>query len=668
MGSKKKKEKKSTSPVRKIGQKKVVSTSVSNTTSPRSSSCKGEGEAKKMDLKISKKLDSVYKFLSKNFKSLSIDKNYFIILALAIVFFLGTSSFNFYTQSYGQLNFVKWASPDETSNYFFSKLLAQEGKISIDEKYNLLVDDVIRPRSIRSDHGVLKPMSFLGIIIIYGSIGAVTSYKVIPFLTPLFASIALFYFYALTKKLFSKNIALVSAFLLAIFPPFIYYSVRSMFHNVLFTVLLIVGLYYVVAMVEKKIKKKDKQLWWRKIDWRGIIYATLAGLFLGLAISVRSSELLWLAPLLLIIWLTNIRKVGLVKLLVMLAAMFAALLPTFYYNQILFGSTYLGGYAEMNQSIVTVKDASANVIQSTLVSGKLGITQDVIDKFKKSILIFGLHPRQSASMFYYYLTDMFPWLLWGALGGFVLFLIFWKQWRYRHWVYLAGLAIISLVLVLYYGSWVFFDNPDHASHTIGNSYTRYWLPIYLGLLPLVSIFIIRITSLVGYAFRWLFYKKQERSKFWHWQLGSKFFRWSLRITIVAYIAYISLAFVLTGSEEGLVYLAQRQIIAKQQWQEILELTPDNSVIITMYHDKLFFPERKIVLGLFDDDNMNKEYAKLIKELPLYYYNFTLAPADLRYLNDSKLRSFGLHISKIKQIDQSFALYKLYPAGQEINSI
>lgn len=589
-----------------------------------------------------------------------------LLLLLAIIFFLGTSSFNFYTQSYGNPDFVKWASPDETSNYYFSKLFAQTRQISTIENYNLQVDDIIHPRSIRSDYGALKPMSFLGIILIYGTIGALTSYKIIPFLTPLFAVIGLFYFYALIKRLFGKNNALISTFLLAIFPPFIYYSARSMFHNVPFVVLLIVSLYYAVVMVSKSQKKKNEGFW--STDRRGVLSAMLSGLFLGLTISVRSSELLWLIPLFAILWLANFKKVGVTKLLVLLAAAWIALLPTFHYNQVLFGSAYLGGYAQMNQSIVTVKDTSAAVVHSALTSGKLNLSKEIVSKIKNSILIFGLDSHKSAGTFYYYLTGMFPWLLWGALGGLTLFLIFWQHIRCRHLVYLASLTIVSLILILYYGSWVFYDNPDHASHTIGNSYTRYWLPIYLGLLPLVSILIIRITSFVGYAFKWLFYKKYEQAKFWHWQLGSKFFRWSLRTAIVAYIAYISLAFVLTGSEEGLVYTAQKQIAAKQEWQEVLNLTPANSVFITIYQDKLFFPERKIIMGLFNDDNMNKEYAKLVEVLPVYYYNFTLPSSDFQYLNNSKLKTAGLHISKIKQINRSFTLYKLYPAGQEINSI
>ena len=85
------------------------------------------------------------------------------MIALACLFFVGTSSFNYFTQTYSktetELDFVKWISPDETANYIFSKLYGQTGEIKIYEQYNLYTEDVMHPRSVRSDFGKLKPMS-----------------------------------------------------------------------------------------------------------------------------------------------------------------------------------------------------------------------------------------------------------------------------------------------------------------------------------------------------------------------------------------------------------------------------------------------------------------------------------------------------------------------------
>ncbi len=115
-----------------------------------------------------------------------------------------------------------------------------------------------------------------------------------------------------------------------------------------------------------------------------------------------------------------------------------------------------------------------------------------------------------------------------------------------------------------------------------------------------------------------------------------------------------------GSDEGLIYLAQRQKNAKIEWSKILGSTESNSVIITQYHDKLLFPERKVIVGLFDDPNMINEYASISKLIPTYYYNFTFSNNDLNYLNARRLFNAGLNIQPVKMITKDFTLYKLLP--------
>jgi len=228
-----------------------------------------------------------------------------VVLLLAGCFFIGTGSYNYFAQ---QDNFVKFGSPDENANYVFAKLYGQTGGMEIFEKYNLYADDVMLPRSMRSDDGVIKPVSFLGIILIYGKIIGLTSYKILPFLTPLFGAIGILFFYLLIKRTFGRRNAFISAFLLACFPVYIYYSARSMFHNVLFMVLLLMGLYYIISAV-KTYNAKERQRTPKnaKVDWRGWLCAALGGLFFGLAIITRTSELIWIMPMMIILWLFNIR-------------------------------------------------------------------------------------------------------------------------------------------------------------------------------------------------------------------------------------------------------------------------------------------------------------------------------------------------------------------------
>jgi len=586
--------------------------------------------------------------------------HFIVIVLLAMVFFIGASAYNFYTQDFSDNNsYIKWASPDESANYVFAKLYGQENKITIRENYNLSVNDIMHPRSFRSDLGALKPVSFLGIILIYGKIVNFTTYKILPFLTPFFASLGIIFFYLLIKKLFGKTNALVSAFLLAVFPVYIYFSVRGMFHNVLFVVFLITGLYYSVIAVQKT-KKNTKYFTFsfKTINYSGLIYASLAGIFLGLAIIARASELIWLGPLLIVLWLFNIKKLDLNKLLLIIAFLALAVTPALYYNQILYSSPYLGGYSEMNQSIINIKNASTNLITSGFKDKPIHAAEQV-SKIKNSVLFFGLNPKQSLKMFYYYFIEMFPYLFYLGVLGLLVFFIRFRKIKYKHAVFILSLALVSVILIFYYGSWEFFDNPDKASHTIGNSYTRYWLPIYLGVIPFASLFIIRFSRAISLLIK----KKsdEERSGFLSFITSRKFCANSIIIILVIIISFISLNFLLTGSDEGLIYLAGRQQAAKQEFNRVIKLTESNAVIITQHHDKLFFPERKVIVGLFDDKNMIGKYAEMAKLLPVYYYNFTFPEKDFNYLNDRRLKEFGLGIRDVERITNDFTLYKIFIA-------
>ena len=545
-----------------------------------------------------------------------------ILTIAAVCFFIGTASFNYFTQS---ADFIKWLSPDESANYNFSKLYAQTGQLMFFEKYNILAHDILRPRSVRSDLGWLKPVSFLGIILIYGKIASLTTYKILPFLTPLAAALGIIFYYLLIKEIFGKRNALLAALILTVFPPFIYYSARSMFHNVLFAVLLIISLYFACLSIKKKPVA---------VNILPNLWAALSGVFLGLTIITRSSELIWLIPIWLIIWLFNLKKFGLIKLIIFIACLLFALLPALYFNKILYQSYWRGGYNEMNQSILNIAGAGTKIFKTGIVNPeaiKNGLTRIKINFFH-----FGWQPLKSLKMLYFYFAKMFYWIFWPAFFGFLLLLAKIKKWRTKHYAYLIALLVASVILIAYYGSWDFYDNPDPKSHTIGNSYTRYWLPIYLGTIPLAVIFLIKLSNI---------FKK-------------KILTYGLRALIIFLIFFISLKFVLFGSDEGLIKSARKQLAARAEYEQILNLTEIRAVIITKYHDKLLFPARKVIVGLFDDANMIKEYAVLTKYLPVYYYNFTFPEKDFNYLNNRKLPDFDLKIEAVAKITKDFTLYRL----------
>ncbi|MFP4514755.1 MAG: hypothetical protein ACLFNO_01990 [Parcubacteria group bacterium] len=582
---------------------------------------------------LDKKTKKYISIFSKNWRLL-------IIIILAIIFFVMSSSYNFIAQT---PDYVKWGSPDENANYVFSKVYSDTNDLVIKEKYNLYSGGLIHPRSFKSDGPWLKPLSFLGIILIFGKIASFLGNQVLPYLTPFFASIGLIFFYLWLKRIFNKKIAFLSALLLFSFPVYIYYTTRSMFHNVLFMVFVIIFLYFSSYIVSSEKIKTRFLLYKPKLKYIFSLFSSyLAGLFLALALISRTSEVLWLLPVVFLAWMFYFRSISIVKILLFLAGMFSGLLPMFYYNQILYGAFWQGGYNEMNDSLLTISKSSGELVKST-VNKQTDMIMTAFDSIKNTIFYFGLKPWQSVEMFIIYFVKMFWYLFIPLVLGFLILLANIYKWPKKYWLYILSWLFLSAVLVFYYGSWKFTDNPDASSHTIGNSYTRYWLPIYLGSMPIIAIFFDRFS-------KYIFKQKKYLSNISRNGL----------IALFIFIIYLlSFYFVIFGSEEGLYYtyfkFKKDQINVEKVWK----YTEHNSVIVTEFHDKLLFPERKVIRGLLTDPNMNYYYAKVAEKLPLYYFNFSFPEKDINYLNERKLPVHNMNIKLKKEISSEFSLYELY---------
>ncbi len=612
--------------------------------------------------------------------------NSLILVILASLFFIASSSFNYSLQDD---TYTKWTSPDESANYFFSKRFSEGKSLGSFDEAAIIGDNMVMPRSFRSDFGWLKPVSFLGIILIYGFLASLVGSTLIPFFTPLLAALGILIYYGILKRLFNKRIALISATLLTFFPVYIYYSVRSMFHNVLFIVLLLLGIYFLIlAAREKKPKqavleetesdnyplvnegrsgevdelKSKKEL---KTSFRArflnlklgkefylkLLYAFLAGIFLGLTFITRLSELIWLLPALFIAWLFYFKSYSFSKIILIVAGVFLAIIPNLYFNQLLYSAPLRGGYNEMNRSLDDISEAGSSIVQSVI---KGGSPLDYLKTIYHNIFYFGFDYEQSLQMAEHYIIEMFPILSLLFALGFVLvvFRSFFK-FEKKHLVYFLIFTVLSAILIFYYGSWQFNDNPDPNRFTIGNSYTRYWLPIYLMMIPIASFLIYHLTRSFVLAISGAKSLK-----------GNKIIS-ALQAVVIIIISLISLDFVLFGSEEGLVHLYYNNLRERDYIEDVRAQTEENSIIITKYYDKFLFPERRVIMGTIPNDELLLASAKLVKYYPLYYYNFSLPPEAVDYLNERKLNVYDLKMTLLKRINHDFSLYSLKYASPEI---
>ncbi|MFA7377583.1 MAG: hypothetical protein WCZ15_02155, partial [Patescibacteria group bacterium] len=263
-----------------------------------------------------------------------------------------------------------------------------------------------------------------------------------------------------------------------------------------------------------------------------------------------------------------------------------------------------------------------------------------------NIFYFGFNKSQSLQMAQHYILEMFPWLsLLFLLGSLLILGSLLRKWHFKYIAYFSLFVLISTILIFYYGSWIFNDNPNPNRFTIGNSYTRYWLPIYLMMMPIVALLIARFSKAIKYLFK-------GELKILGKRVASAF-----EISVLLFFSAWSINFVLFGSEEGLVHLYYNNLREKQSAEEIFSLTENEAIIITKYYDKFIFPERRVIMGTLPNDEIFRSSQKLANYYPLYYYNFYLNEADIAYLNERKLLAYNLNLEFTKRISHDFALYK-----------
>ncbi|MEA3272276.1 MAG: hypothetical protein U9P90_01245 [Patescibacteria group bacterium] len=510
-------------------------------------------------------------------------------------------------------------SPDETANYFFAELYAEEGRLWESEPLEFAAGNSIFPRSIKALGGRLVPVGFLGLPLTYGLIAKVIGTWSILFLTPLFAVFAVLAFYGIIRKIFSNNVAFLSSILMFALPPFWYYATRGLFHNLLFVSFLIIAIYFLQKAysntdVYEKVRSLNAPsgliglLGSFKFLHKFSFYA-LGGLFLGLTLTTRLSEFWWIMIICAIMFFLGYgdphlrrfesRRYGIV---IIIAFFILTFTPFLYQNQILYDSPFATGYqTQISDSASVISTDSVPIVNNASAS---------------LVLPFGFHPKTIVWSAYNYYLMFFPWLVIPAFLGILIFL-FEKKMSYNKSLYFLIFCLITGWLLIYYGSWKFHDNIDPSKITIGTSYLRYWLPSFIMLLPFLSKFILFLSGL---------WKKKV------WKYG-------LPIALVALFFYFSFFSVFYSEDEGIFQVKQTLAGYDLRSQEVLELTEEDAIIITDRSDKLFFPERRIIYPLRSARTYNL-IPKLIDFVPIYYYGISLSEEEDIEIEMQEMKRWG----------------------------
>ncbi|MFA6131258.1 MAG: hypothetical protein WC730_03290 [Patescibacteria group bacterium] len=490
-------------------------------------------------------------------------------------------------------------SPDERANYLFAQHISDGEAMSFSEPANTEVQGIIHPRSMAALGEKIVPGSFLGLPVLAGFFGFIDE-NLIFIVTPLLAVLAVLAWFSLVKKMFENRwLAYLASFFLAIHPAFWYYAGRPLMHNVGFVSFLILAAW--VWMV-----KPVKNSW-------TFLNPLLGGFFLAWALAFRSAEAIWVLPAVIILFAVGFRKkfFSFKDLLFSLGGFVVILLPFLLLNFSLYGSPFLTGYT---------LPASSSAVSSVVVETSW------MTSIAQTIFPFGIHEMNIVQAVWHYGFLLYPTFGLLALLGIGVLLVGWKKESPAWKRYFFTLLPVVCWLVVVYGSWKFNDNPDPFAITIGNSYARYWLPIFALLSPFMARAILWIAD-VPYP------------------------RLKQGILVVILLASLGASgWVVFGGEDGFIKTREHLAQNLEKKEIILAATPDNAIIIVDRADKYLFPDRRVVVPLRSDVTYDR-IDELASIAPLYYFGITLPDVDIDYLNTTILGPHALILDRLVTVGE-----------------
>lgn len=507
--------------------------------------------------------------------------------------------------------------PDEMANFFFIHNIALNNQFTYSEPLDAVAFSQIHPRSMTVVNNNLVPIGFPGFIMVVGLLVkflikifgvGLFNFFALSF-TPFVAVLTPLVFYGFLRRIFNNQIAWLSAVLLFILPSWWYYASRPFQHNTFFVFLLICFLYFGALCLEKK-----------SLVVKNVL-ALITGLSIGLAIYIRPSEAVWLIILTLFILFWAKSKWHWCQFLSFLLGLIITAILFFATQYIFYGSILGSGYVRPD-----VNGAAGSVL-----SGPQGIP--IISAL---FLPFGFHPLVILKNIYGYFIYLFG--VWSAVT-LVGVIIFWwhfakqktPQQKYPINIkYLILFLVCSIFLLVFYGSWLFYDNLLFKA-SVGSSYVRYFLPIYVFALPFLAWLLVRM---------------------WH-------------ISKLQKILAIILVFVLFGFSfldvflrlEGLSQIKNTVIQYQGYREKISTIVKSNAIIVTHYGDKYLFPMYKVITGW--------EYSDQIKAIqslagyPIYVYDLKFSK-DQEAALDAKLSSIDLKLGPVINSWDNLELRKIVP--------
>ncbi len=490
-------------------------------------------------------------------------------------------------------------SPDETANYFFISRYAENGSFVSSEPLNYFTSGALHPRSISWNGYSLVPQGFVGLPLFYGWLAKIFGLGAVIFFTPMLAVLGALAFYGIVKKIFGARVAVISYVLLLVFPSFWYYASRFLYPNVPFVALLLIAIWSAVNGALHRDGAKR--------------YLIIFSISFAAALAIRPVEVLWILPLVSLCFYFYRENFSWHKLFYSALMMSFLAIPVLANNLFLYGNIFGSGYTlEAAVDTGAVQSAAPAVCKICAFSP------------------YGLHWRAIAKNINIIFIKYLWWLTASAVLGFLI--AFFAKKKKEVDVYFAVAALLSAWLVIYYGSGVFTDNPNGII-TLGDSHFRYWLPIFIAIIPLTGLAAERIIFRLRPFYKIIFG-------------GAGLF------LVLAFSIYT----VIFSQDDGL--LAVKNNLEKNYAVKtaVMNIVGADGVIITGRQDKIFFPERRVMYAQkISDPRLFFNLKKLENKI---FYIYTIGPtAEEFYTMGNIARVYGFQLKRVAIFGKE-VLYKL----------
>jgi len=532
------------------------------------------------------------------YKKLFLQKN--IEIKILICFTILAFSYSFIATNG---NWYPLSDRYATNNLFFAENLVENGEFYYVNPLNVKYDPIFVPDCFVQEGEKTLPFGFYGFIFLL-SMFYFISEKLVWISVPLTGLVGLMAFYILVSMIFDKKTAIISSFLLAFSPAYLYYVNFFVADIPAFMFLIFAIIYFL------RVTKNPERL----------SNYILFPLFFAWSVLCRYPNVLLLAAFIPSLFLLK-RKLKIKYVALGLLTFLIFIGPFFVLNAELFGGPFNIGIRSPHVVLSGGSFAAVEIPQEASLLSSIFIPQKSFETFSTSSIVYIV--KFSPLIFMLFILSLFlVFRLRNKLGE--------RKKQLYHFILIS--LLMTLIIIFYYAGGEF-GFSGYSKPIIQASMARYFILIY-------AIFIIFASFLI--------------TKFNKFNISRYFIPLVVLVLISSSFSFVFAGNGIEGERTTLSYSAKYSSEVYDIREYIKENTEDDAVIFTKYSFSMFFPERNVANYLLysKEDNVNETTQLVIRLIndgkPVYFLKedyYWLGPKSDQYF--SSFEEHGLSIDLVK---------------------